>query len=298
VKLRTGRRNPRNLYLQLGDEPGERDPCVGFMVDDGSAALIADALNSPWHLNEIKINAEVRHENPFNPELLVIVPSRGRPQHLARTVDAWRTTGAFDRAALLFAVDADDPEIGAYREAHRAVAHLPVGLRVAVRWLPMVTKLNRVAVQHCEAPFALGFAGDDHVPRTPGWAGRYLDELHALGTGIVYGDDGMQGEALPTQWAMTSDIVRALGRMVPADVEHLYCDNAVQELGLKADCLRYLPDVLIEHMHPMAGKAATDRGYARVNQPEQYSRDQKAFLEWTTGLMGIQVATVRALRVR
>lgn len=300
MKLRTGRRNPRNLYLQVGDEPSDRDPCVGFMVDDGSAALIADALNSPWHLNEILVNADARGESPAfpDPELLVIVPSRGRPQNLPRMVDAWRDTGAFGRAALLFAVDADDPEIGAYRDAHRAAAFLPVGMYVAARWEPMVTKLNHVAFQHSQGPFALGFAGDDHVPRTPGWAARYLDELHALRTGIVYGDDGMQGEALPTQWAMTADIVRALGRMVPADVEHLYCDNAIQELGLKADCLRYLPDVLIEHMHPMAGKAASDHGYARVNHPEQYGRDQKAFLEWTTGLMGIQVAAVRALHVR
>jgi hypothetical protein len=300
VKLRTGRRNSRNLYLQLGDEPGSRDPCVGFMVDDGSAALVADAVTSPWHLNEIKISADARHENPAfpDPELLVIVPSRGRPQHLARMVEAWHTTGAFTRAALLFAVDADDPEIGAYREAHKAFELLPVTLHVAARWRPMVAKLNYVAARHAETPFALGFAGDDHVPRTHGWAGRYLDELHELGTGIVYGDDGMQGGKLPTQWAMTSDIVRALGRMVPADVEHLYCDNAIMCLGTEATCLRYLPDVLIEHMHPMAGKAATDHGYARVNHPEQYSRDQEAFLRWTASPMPEQVAAVRALRDR
>jgi len=60
VKLRTGRRNTRNLYLQLADEPSDNDPCVGFMVDDDTAALIAAALTSPWHLNEIRLSVEGR----------------------------------------------------------------------------------------------------------------------------------------------------------------------------------------------------------------------------------------------
>lgn len=298
MKLRTGRRNLRNLYLQVGDEPSNQDPCVGFMVDDGSAALLADAVNSSWHLNEIKINADARGDNPLapDPELLVIVPSRSRPQSLTRMVDAWDATGAFDRAALLFAVDADDPEIEEYRAAHKTVAHRPVLLSVGASWQPMVAKLNRVAVQHADGAFALGFAGDDHLPRTPGWAGRYLDELHALGTGIVYGDDGIQGAALPTQWAMTADIVRALGRMVPADVEHLYCDNAIMQLGAEARCLWYLPDVLIEHLHPVVGKAVPDEGYLRVNRPEQYRRDSAAFARWEAERMPVQVAIVQALR--
>jgi hypothetical protein len=227
----------------------------------------------------------------------VIVPSRGRPQHLPRIVEAWAATGAFDRAALMFAVDADDPEIDAYREAFDEIAPAEVLLSIATCWRPMVAKLNRTALRHSEVPFALGFAGDDHLPRTYGWAGRYLDELHSLGTGIVYGDDGMRGEELPTQWAMTSDIVRILGRMVPCDVDHLYCDNAVRELGKEAGCLRYLPDVLVEHLHPFAGKAEPDEGYARVNHPEQYQRDLGRYLHWQAVQMHGHVTAVRGLRM-
>jgi hypothetical protein len=35
----------------------------------------------------------------------------------------------------------------------------------------------------------------------------------------------------------------------------------------------YLPDVIIEHLHPAAGKAEMDEGYARVNQPKWYEED-------------------------
>jgi hypothetical protein len=220
-------------------------------------------------------------------DLLVIVPSRGRPESLERVAAAWDVTGAFDDSAgLIFVVDSDDPAMPGYRQALERLAAASPGPRTinlmnAGPWRPMVPKLNRAATMFArQGHFALGFAGDDHLPRTRGWAARYLETLREMGTGIVYGDDLLQGERLSTQWAMTSDIVRALGRMVPAPVEHMYCDNAVMGLGTLAGCLRYLPDVVIEHCHPIAGKAEWDTGYARVNRAEQYERDRAAYQQW------------------
>lgn len=230
-------------------------------------------------------------------DLLVIVPSRGRPESVARVVDAWQATGAFEHADLVFAVDMDDPQIGAYCQVakDRRGDGKHWWLREEPKWLPMVHKLDNAARAEARDYLALAFMGDDHVPRSAGWAGRYVAELRALGTGIVYGDDGYQGENLPTQWAMTSNIVRALGRMVPAPVEHLYCDNAIRDLGQAAGCLRYLPDVLVEHMHPVAQKAATDAQYKRVNSPSQYRRDRAAYNAWRATGMERDVATVKAL---
>ncbi|KXK63359.1 hypothetical protein AWW66_03330 [Micromonospora rosaria] len=225
-------------------------------------------------------------------DLLVIVPSRGRPQSVARLVDAWESTGAYERARLAFAVDGDDPCHGAY-EGQASDQSLMLTI---TRWLPMVHKLDRIAAGLARDYFAVGFAGDDHVPRTPGWAGRYVDELRQLGTGIVYGDDGHQGERLPTQWAMTADIVQALGRMVPAPVEHLYCDNSVLDLGRSAGCIRYLPDVVVEHMHPVAGKAESDDQYRRVNGRDQFGRDGRAYRRWRRSGLRVDAATIRKLR--
>lgn len=230
-------------------------------------------------------------------DLLVIVPSRGRPQSVARMVEAWRATGALDVAHLVWAVDADDPEIDGYRQAVPAEAgSAPVSRYEVPEWMPMVRKLDLVATDAAETYPMLGFAGDDHRPRTHGWATRYISELRALGTGIVYGNDRIQGERLPTQWAMTANIVRALGRMVPADVEHLYSDNSVLDLGRGADCIRYLPDVVIEHCHPVAGRGVWDRGYERVNSRRQYARDHAAYQRWRAERMVADVAAVRAIR--
>jgi hypothetical protein len=239
-------------------------------------------------------------------DLLIIVPTRSRPYNVRPVAEAWLATGAFDGADLLFAIDADDPEHEDYLEELEDAAQLVedrIGRRIRYHQhaihRQLVPKLNAVATLYAglpSSPFAIGFAGDDHLPRTPGWAGRYLTELRGLGSGIVYPDDGYQGENLPTSWAMTSDIVRALAAMVPAGVEHLYCDDVIRDLGQLAGCLRYLPGVLVEHRHPAAGKADSDEQYERVNGRAQYRADRRAYREWRAHDLARQAGVVRALR--
>lgn len=229
-------------------------------------------------------------------DLLTIVPTRGRPTSVPRLAQAWRDTGAHVHADLLLALDLDDPELHHYLAAVDAEGAAWLTAEVYGPWQPMVTKLNTAANAHATTYPNLGFAGDDHVPRTPGWAQLYTAELARLGVGIVYGDDGIWNGRLSTEWAMSSAIVLRLGRMVPARVQHLYCDNAVMELGLAAGCVTYLGNVFIEHMHPTAGKAPTDPGYAAVNSAERYRDDHANIVRWRRFVKPRQVAAVRVLR--
>jgi hypothetical protein len=240
---------------------------------------------------------------PNDAGLLVIVPSRGRPEAVARVTQAWRETEAYEAASLVFAIDEDDPRCGEYYAIGHCVSRpgtVQVSFAALPTWLPMVHKLNACAVAAAassEPPWGgIAFIGDDHLPRTEHWPSMLLAELGQLRTGVVYGRDGIQNERLPTWWAMTPDIIRTLGRMVPADVEHLYCDNAIKDLGELAGCLRYLPDVLIEHMHPVAGKAPLDDGYRKVNSPGRYLADGQAYERWRTAQLPMDAGIVRTLR--
>lgn len=224
-------------------------------------------------------------------DLLFIVPSRSRPPNVARLLTAWASTGAREVADLLVVVDADDPALPSYQALDMSGSRLAV----ADIWRPMVHKLNRAAVEQAGSYFALGFMGDDHLPSTNGWAARYLETLRQSGTGIVYARDDYMDEKLPTQWAMTSDIVRALGAMIPAPVEHLFCDNAILDLGNAAGCIHYLADVLIQHRHYGNGLAAYDAQYKRVNSREQWDRDEAAYLRWKRDRLSADTQTVLAL---
>jgi predicted O-methyltransferase YrrM len=236
-------------------------------------------------------------------ELAVIVPTRGRPENIRKVISAWDFTNAWDVADLILAIDADDPEYDGYMRLREESEHPDTGdplFSVAIQstWLPMVHKLDRVAVAVAESRkyFAIGFAGDDHLPQTIDWAKTYLTALKEMGTGLVYGDDGYQGRNLCTEWAVTSDVVRALGRMVPAPVEHMYSDVSILDLMDGAGAARHLPQVRIEHMHPIVGKAAEDDQYKRVNSREQFRKDEVAYNTWTRRSKADHIAAVRALR--
>lgn len=233
--------------------------------------------------------------------LAIIVPTRGRPANIRKVISAWDFTNAWDHADLVLVADADDPEIGGYRLLQQELDHPDTGQSLVTlieipSWLPMVHKLDAAARDLAERYWAVGFAGDDHLPQTMGWAKRYLDVLHELGSGMVYGDDGYQGKKLSTEWAITADVIRALGRMVPAPVEHMYCDNSMMDLYGQAGALRHLPEIRIEHMHPVAGKADTDDQYQRVNHRDQFRKDRQAYELWQRTALPAQVAAVRALR--
>lgn len=234
-------------------------------------------------------------------ELLVICPTRGRPGNARRLAQAAASTSTA-ATRLVFAVDDDDPELPGYSDVPRSWAEVTrprVDMLMCGLWQPMAAKLNAAAVAAAAVdppPFALGFLGDDHLPRTHGWDSIMLGALRELGTGIVYGDDRIRGEALASAWVMTTDIVRALGAMVPAPVDHLYCDNAIMRLGAAAGCLRHLPGVVIQHLHPVAGTAPDDAGYRRVNSPDQYRRDGARYVGWAMRTLPGQAAAVAALR--
>ncbi len=230
-------------------------------------------------------------------ELIILVPTRGRPQNVAPIITAWRETAAWvDGAEVIFIIDADDPKCARYQQEIREGAHGWASFLIESEWRPLVPKLNRVARSLAElGDTPLGFMGDDHLPRTVGWVKEYLRAL-SPSPSIVSCPDGLRSDDLPTQWAMSAEIVRALGRMVPADVEHLYCDNAVRDLAYVSDCYRWLPDVMIEHMHPLAGKAPSDDGYRTVNSAERYSADMSSYAIWTYRGMNRDAEKVRALR--
>lgn len=223
-------------------------------------------------------------------DLVMMVPSRGRPAAVADLLKAWRETSA-GVADLLVVVDDDDPELPGYRQ-------LSVDLRVheSAGTRGIVPVLNAAAVDLAQRYRKVGFMGDDHRPRTAAWDRDVADVLDDLGTGIVYGNDLLRGEALPTAVAMTSDIVRALGYMAPPSLQHLFVDNIWADWGRALDRLRYLPDVVIEHLHPAIGKGDWDDLYRELNADAAYTRDRAAYDDYhSSGWFAGDVAKLRKL---
>jgi len=162
--------------------------------------------------------------------------------------------------------------------------------------LGMCGQLNavtpRILAQATPPVTIIGFMGDDHRPRTVGWDQAIIDAMPPLG--VVYCDDGFQGPNLPTSVFMDAELIRRLGWMVPPGIGHLFCDNAWKTLGEALGTLVYLPDVLIEHMHPHAEKAPMDAGYAEVNSARQWEADEAAFRRWMAADLPRDIARAKA----
>lgn len=218
--------------------------------------------------------------------LLVIVPSRTRPHNIARLMQAWSDTGA--SADLLVLVDDDDPELAGYFEAAEGCAvDLVVGPRQRIG--PLV---DEYAVRFADAYDVIGFMGDDHVPRTVGWDNLILGA--STPWTVVYGNDLFQGENLPTAVFQGSGLIRTTGRFNPPGCVHLFLDNYWKTLGERLGTLTYLPDVIIEHVHYMAGKSVEDDLYREVNAPGMYDHDGRAWAAYANDGMQADLDKIKA----
>ena len=200
--------------------------------------------------------------------LVVLVPSRNRPENIAELIKSLDETET--ESDLIVIIDDDEPQTDAYLQLGCDV------LMVEKNGKGMAKPLNFAARHYANKYRHFAFLGDDHRPRTKNWDVHFINALDELGTGLVYGNDLLQGKNLATAVAMTGDIVKLLGGMVPPDMIHLYLDNFWMQLGQDLNAITYLDDVILEHMHPVAGKANWDEGYREVNAQEVYSADKQA----------------------
>ena len=201
---------------------------------------------------------------------LILVPTRGRPQNAIEVLKSHKEFSC--KSDLLFVVDTDDDELIHYRSAV-GLEHI---VEVENNTRGMAYPLNVAAKKYANDYEFFSFIGDDHRLRTPDWD---IALMRAIGnqSGLAYGNDLLQGENLPTAVMMAGAIVRALGGMVPPKLKHLYLDNFWKTLGNDLGNLSYLPGVIIEHLHPIAGKAEWDEGYRAVNANEIYAFDRLMF---------------------
>ena len=227
-------------------------------------------------------------------DLLVIIPTRGRPQAIPEIIQAWDDTGA--TADVLFAVDTDDHELAAYKK-HAAAYKGDERVRFTFgKRRRLVGTLNAQAVKAAKTYRFLAFMGDDHRPRPAAmpWDAR-IRECLSGGPGIVYGNDLLQGEKMATAVAMTSDIVQTLGYMAPPAMVHLCVDLVWVAWGKEMQRITYLDDMVIEHLHPAAQKAHMDSGYEECNSPERAALDSAAYHTYMQGDFMVDSDKLRAL---
>lgn len=226
--------------------------------------------------------------------LIVVCPSRNRPAKASEAYRAFLATRELEDTRMVFVVDEDDSTLPDYIAKGLTVLHAPAGKRMA-------GALNIAAMALAPQCDVVGFVGDDHRFRTPGWDAvidAYLVQAPTKERGklgMAYGKDLIRDD-IPTHVFIRSDIILALGWMALPGAKHLYLDNTWAELGRRADCIVQIADIVVEHMHPTAGKGQWDADYARVNASHVYSHDGQLYARWVdSGQAEADASVIRRL---
>jgi hypothetical protein len=219
-------------------------------------------------------------------DLLVITPTRGRPEGVRRLLDAMKAT-CTAQTDLVLALDDDDRS---YDGQDFSGCEVVCGPRA-----PFAGWTNRIALDRASEYRALASFGDDHVPETLGWDSKMLAALDEKGPGIAYADDlnprNYTTGPMVTAPVMSSSIVSALGWMCYPPLAHFYTDNVWEDLGRDAGCLYWMPEITIGHYHYTVTGQAPDATYAQAYS--SWDADQKAFYEWREKHRASDSATVR-----
>jgi hypothetical protein len=203
-------------------------------------------------------------------DLIVLVPSRGRPQNIERLWTAIKATAA-EPVHLFVRTDDDEP---AYPFLEDVIYHRGPRLRLGATYNEMA---ERVASKY----LYLALWNDDHLPTTPGWDVAMKRAISGP-FGVAYAPDGNweRGE-LPTAPIVTSNMFDALGWVCLPGLTHWFVDNVWKTIGEDTDGLHFLPEVRVEHLHRVNGKAADDQTYRDANDNLlQNTADGERFHSW------------------
>lgn len=199
------------------------------------------------------------------------LPSYGRPNAIDKLMAAPGGLPPHEKIVAIYT--ADDPCLPEY------LARWPFNHEIA----PAGSRLGdimRLIVERFPMEECYGILNDDHEPITPFWwkdmaeaAGdRYIAICMSPPRGLsCIGGIQMIGGGL----------VRAMGCLSPACLNHNYTDNFIDTIGRDFDLVRPLPEVLVLHHHPeLDPSVPTDATYARGSADRQADAD--AFRAWLT----------------
>jgi len=220
-------------------------------------------------------------------------------------LQSYRDTTSLFSTDIVIVVDANDPKLEDYRKVmgdflsmHSASGWLQPrsapGLIVLGDWeTGNLVKATNTAIKRLwwNTDSIVGHIGDDHRFRTIGWDKRVLETLETPGVAVP--NDGTHHGNIPTACFLSMVIPKALGWLALPTCTHLYIDNAWRSIGEAMAAYRYMPDVLVEHLHPTVGKSEWDAGYRLNNSDIMFANDRAAWLAWQeSGTMAEDMAKI------
>jgi len=201
---------------------------------------------------------------------------------VARLIESCAKTCRAD-TILAFGFDEDDDQL----TANLAAAD---GMLATVRpRMGLAHWTNYLSAKHEDTRWQASI-GDDMVPVTDGWDERLCEA--AGSSGMAYPNDRRRAD-LPEAIVMSTALIRALGWFCEPTLSHWFVDAVWRDLGHAAGCLRYLPDVVVEHRHPNVPGSGASPDATYSDAASGFAADMAAYQKWRMKRMRADIETVR-----
>ena len=197
-------------------------------------------------------------------DISILVPTRERPGNILGFLESMRYTAYLpETIEVVIYIDNDDPTRNIIPSAFP-----PLEIKKIIG--PRSKSIGKMfkAMWKAASGRIIGGAGDDMVFRSQGWDMKIRDifEVDEDGIYLAYGNDLHQGENMCTMPFLSSEYCRILGGVCPEEYPGEYADTHILDIFAKLktagyDRKRYLDKMIIEHIHPAAGKGEWDETY-------------------------------------
>ena len=92
-------------------------------------------------------------------------------------------------------------------------------------------------------------------------------------SGLVHFPDGIANEKLCTFSVMDRAYYEELGHIYNPAYDSIGCDNEQHEVAVLTKRYKYVPVIIVKHLHPAYGMAPIDDLYRRNEHPALYAKD-------------------------
>ena len=125
-------------------------------------------------------------------------------------------------------------------------------------------------------------SNDDQIFRDKNWddeidkaAACYPDDIYC-----IWFNDGRYGEKICTFPVLSRRWVDILGYIEPPIFEHYNCDLWTWQIAKMLSRLHYIPNVMVEHLHPDTGKSQADVTTVKNLSGGRPERDRAMFVRF------------------
>lgn len=213
-------------------------------------------------------------------DLLVITPTRGRPQRALRLASSIQRTSTL-KTDLCFAFDTDDETAD-----ETMAACEPYGVQAMIgERQGLGPWTNQVAQAHFGDYRAFASLGDDHVPRTLGWDAECWRVLEAMEGGFVAPNGGLS-PGLAEAVVVSAPIVEALGWICVPGLKHWWIDRAWLDLGSHMRRYQWLADIDVPHWQDPSD-ATGQEAWSSIDT------DRVTYAAWLLERFGADLETAR-----